>query len=118
MKFFHFGSGLDGVYPLIYSRCEESFGKLLEMGLNYVISKKVDPFLDACSENMDLMLIWVKLPGLSVEFWYFEVSKEIRNSPRMFYEVDMSFLSFDNLSITCILVRIDLREGLATDFLL
>eukprot|EP01018_Ginkgo_biloba_P032904 Gb_28853 [translate_table: standard] len=71
------------------------------------------PFFDARKERMDLVLVWVKLPSLPLEFWSLEVFKAIGNVLGHFVEVDMFFITSGLVVITRILVRMDLREGLA-----
>eukprot|EP01018_Ginkgo_biloba_P039380 Gb_12932 [translate_table: standard] len=71
------------------------------------------PFFDARKERMDLMPVWVKLPGLPLEFWSLEVFKAIGNVLGHFVEADMSFITSGLMVTTHILVQMDLREGLA-----
>eukprot|EP01018_Ginkgo_biloba_P015554 Gb_19845 [translate_table: standard] len=61
-------------------------------------------FFDARSERVDLVLVWVKLPGLSLDLWYLEVFKEINNALGIFMETGMSFLETRTLSVAHILV--------------
>jgi hypothetical protein len=73
--------------------------------------KKWTPLFDALSERMDLKPSWVNILGLPVEFWSYEVFKEMGNLLGSFCEADMSFDETETMSITRILVGIDLREG-------
>eukprot|EP01018_Ginkgo_biloba_P020280 Gb_31029 [translate_table: standard] len=50
------------------------------------------PFFDARFERMDYTLVWVKLPGLPIDFWWLEVFKEIGNALGIFLEADTSLL--------------------------
>jgi hypothetical protein len=40
----------------------------------------MDPFFDAMSDKMDLLLVWVKLLGLPLEFYSTDVFREIGNA--------------------------------------
>lgn len=54
--------------------------------------------------------VWVKLPGLLLDRWSFDVLKAIRNAICTFLDADMSFKMTRSLAIARILVGVDLRE--------
>jgi hypothetical protein len=65
--------------------------------------------LDVRSQRVEITPVWMKLPGLPLDFCSTEVFREIRNSPRQFIEADMSFVEYGKFSVAHILVGLDLR---------
>jgi hypothetical protein len=72
--------------------------------------KKWTPFFDVRTERMAFIPVWVKLPGLLLDRWSFDVLKAIRNARCTFLDADMSFKMTRSLAIARILVGVDLRE--------
>jgi len=73
------------------------------------------PLFDPRRERFDVEAIWVRLPGLPKEFWSPSIFKDIGNSLGVFLEADMSFEVSGDMSLARILVKIDMREDLATE---
>ena len=46
---------------------------------------------DAEIEQLDTILVWVRLPGLPLEFWNLAWLSEIENELGTFIEADLSF---------------------------
>ena len=68
---------------------------------------------DASSKRGDLVPIWVRLPGLSMHYWSEEHFCSIGNILGAYLEVDMSFKETKLLRVAHILVKINIRQGLA-----
>eukprot|EP01018_Ginkgo_biloba_P010712 Gb_14385 [translate_table: standard] len=73
---------------------------------------------ESMRERSSSLPVWVKLPGLPLDFWSNEVFKEIGNSLGSFIEVDMSLVDTNAMSVVRILVSFDLREGLGDNILI
>ena len=46
---------------------------------------------DAETEQLDTILVWVRLPGLPLKFWNLEWLREIENELGTFIEFDLLF---------------------------
>ena len=68
---------------------------------------------DAQTEKMNESPVWVKLPGLPLQFWTDSVFTSIGNTLGKYLEVDRSFIQTNDLSVARILVSLNPREGLA-----
>jgi len=77
--------------------------------------KKWTPLFYASRERVDVLTVWVQLPGLFRELWMEDILNIFGNMLRTFMELDMSFVHSQNQGIACILVSLNLREGLAKE---
>ena len=68
---------------------------------------------DAQTEKLNESPVWVKLPGLPLQFWFDSVFMSIGNTLGKFLDFDKSFEQTDDLSVARILVSLNPREGLA-----
>jgi hypothetical protein len=64
---------------------------------------------------MNVMLIWVRLLGLSPKLWIELIFKELGNVVGAFMDANMSFRESGKISMARILVALDVREGLAEE---
>jgi len=87
-------------------------------GSTMMFLKRWTPFFYAFSKRLDITPIWINIIGLPIEFWSYEVFKEIGNSLGVFYEANMIFEETRIMTIVWILVGIDLRDGLALELVL
>lgn len=71
------------------------------------------PLFDAQTEKLNESPVWVKLPGLPLQFWFDSVFKSIGDTLGKFLDFDRSFEQSDDMSVARILVRLNPREGLA-----
>eukprot|EP01018_Ginkgo_biloba_P000430 Gb_04206 [translate_table: standard] len=85
------------------------------MGWLAVLLRSVE---DVKKLQLDYTPVWVKVPGLPIDFWSLEVFKKIGNELAMFLEADMSFLDTGQMTPEKVLVGIDLRDGLAPKMML
>eukprot|EP01018_Ginkgo_biloba_P010531 Gb_16175 [translate_table: standard] len=69
-----------------------------------LLLKSWSSFFYARKERLDLVLVWVKLPKLPIDFWTLEVFKEIGNALGSFVEADMSFQDTSAMRVARILV--------------
>eukprot|EP01018_Ginkgo_biloba_P004985 Gb_28741 [translate_table: standard] len=76
------------------------------------------PFFNARRKRTNSVPIWVKLPGLLLDFWSLDIFKEIGNTLGTFLEAEQGFVDSNSLSVARILVSLDLREGLAKEILI
>jgi hypothetical protein len=91
------------------------------LGKNWKIN--VTPFLlkpwtslfDAAKERMNIILVWVRLPGLPFHFWEVEFLRVIGNHLGEFLEFNYSFMESGERKVSCILVSLNLREGLGEE---
>jgi hypothetical protein len=65
------------------------------------------------TEQNVLVPIWVKLSNLPMDFWSLDVFKAVGNALGSFLDADMSFLDTGLMCVARILVRMDMRDGLA-----
>ena len=68
---------------------------------------------DAQTEKLNESPVWVKLPGLPLQFWFDSVFTSIGNTLGKFLDFDKYFEQTDDLSVARILVILNPREGLA-----
>jgi len=73
------------------------------------------PLFDASCERVDLVPLWVRLPGLPLQYWKEFHLREIGNLVGTFLEADMSFLETQQRQVARILVNVNIRDGLAED---
>jgi hypothetical protein len=106
---FKFSSGEDVVWLL------KSYGSMYLMSM---LLKNWNPLFDPSSNQMDVALLWVRLPPLLLELWTPEGFHIIGNAIGTFMEADMSFLSGDEMTMARILVMVDMRGGLVEEMTL
>ena len=74
--------------------------------------KPWNPLFDARKEKIDSMLVWVRLLGLPLEYWFCEVFMMIGNSIGQFVEVDMTFTETRLMVVVHVFMNLDLKEDL------
>ena len=62
--------------------------------------------------------IWVKLPGLPIQLWTPAFFKLLGNQLGEYVDADFSFKITREMVVACVLVLLDLREGLASEICL
>jgi len=70
---------------------------------------------DASRERVDIIPIWVRLPGLPHHYWEEKFFKRIGNMIGEFLEADKSYLDTRQRKMARILVNINVREGLGEE---
>jgi hypothetical protein len=66
--------------------------------LTPLLLKKWTPLFNASKERMNVMSIWVRLPGRSTQLWTELSFKELGNAMGTFMDVDMSFKETSKMS--------------------
>ena len=79
---------------------------------NPVLLKPWIPSFDASRERVDLMPIWVRLPGLPLPFSCEEHFAHIGNMLGSFLEADTSYKVSKSKRVARILVNINIKNGL------
>jgi len=96
---------------------EEDLAKILNKSWSLdqspVLLKKWHPMFDARIERVDLIPIWVKMPGLPLQYWNEFHLRGIGSMLGTCLEVDLSFLKTHVKQVARVLVSINIREGLA-----
>jgi hypothetical protein len=64
---------------------------------------------------MDIISVWVWLPGLPVQFWETKPLKMIENHLGEFLKLDSSYLRTDERKVAKILVSLNVRDGLGEE---
>lgn len=82
-------------------------------GKRPILFKRWTPLFDAQKEKMGESPVWVKLPGLPLQFWTDSVFVSIGNTLGTFLEADKSYIQTKDRSVARILVSLNPREGLA-----
>jgi hypothetical protein len=77
-----------------------------------IVLKRWTPNFDAKREKVDVVPVWVRLPGLPMQYWNPVRFSAIGNRLRDFLEADYSFEETGLMTVARILVRLDLRPGL------
>jgi hypothetical protein len=80
-----------------------------------VLLKRWSQFLYVSRERVDDLPIWVRLPGLPAELWNEKGFTYLGNAIGSYLDMDMSFIQMGKLSMTRILVLINVRKGLQED---
>jgi len=80
-----------------------------------MLLKPWSPMFDASRERVDIIPIWVRLPGLPPYYWEEKFFKSIGNKIGEFVEADNSYLDTRQRKMARILVNINVREGLGEE---
>jgi len=80
-----------------------------------LLLKPWHPLFDAGCERVDSVPLWVRLPGLPLQYWKEYHLREIGNLLGTFLEADLSFLETQQRQFARILVNVNIRDGLAED---
>jgi len=100
-------------------RLEEHLAQVMKRNWNIfnlpLLLKPWHPLFDANSERVDSVPLWVRLPGLPLQYWKPHHLREIGNIIGNFLEADLSFLENKQREVARILVNVNIREGLAED---
>lgn len=77
-----------------------------------LLLKRWHPLFDASRERVDLVLIWDRLPGLPLPFWFEEHFSHIGNLLGTYLETDASYKVTKLKTVAKILVKINIRNGI------
>jgi len=80
-----------------------------------MLLKPWTPMFDASRERVDIIPIWVRLPGLPHHYWEEKFFKRIGNKIGEYLEADNSYLDTRQRKMARILVNINVREGLGEE---
>ena len=80
-----------------------------------LLLKKWSPLFDASKERMNVLLIWVRMPRIPIDFWIELRFRELWNAMGTFMDADMSFCITGQMLVARILVSLDIRVGLAKE---
>jgi hypothetical protein len=100
------------LFPDFISMSGKCLSRVWHINSSPFLFKKWTPLFDASRERVDVLTVWVQLPGLPRELWMEDVFKIFGNRLGTFMEADMSFIHSQNQGIARILVSLNLREGL------
>lgn len=73
---------------------------------------KWTPVFDPKREKLNVLSIWVHIMGLPLEFWTCDAFQHIVNVIDTFLEAGMSFKQIYVMSVSRMLVKIDVQNGL------
>ena len=77
-----------------------------------MLLKRWNPLFDLDREHLGARPIWVQLPGLHMHLWKEEIFRNIGNILGTYLDHDRSFTITGKMAFDCILVHLDIREGL------
>lgn len=77
-----------------------------------ILLKRWDPLFDPKREQLSAEPIWVRLPGLPMQFWTPQVFKRIRDALGTYLEHNKSYEQSGIMTMARILVHLDTRAGL------
>jgi len=77
-----------------------------------VLLKRWSPLFDPEREQIGAGLLWVRLPGLPLQYWSEEVFMRIGNALGSYLDHERTFVESRNRTLACILVYLDTHEGL------
>lgn len=77
-----------------------------------VLLKRWSPLFDLEHEQIGARPIWVRLPGLPLQFWEEEVFIRIGNALGTYLDHDRTFIESRSRTLACILVYLDTRDEL------
>jgi hypothetical protein len=77
-----------------------------------IVLKRWTPNFDAKKEKVDVVPVWVWLPGLPMQYWNSVCFTTIGNRLGEFLEANYSFEETRLMTVARILVQLDLRPGL------
>lgn len=77
-----------------------------------VLLKWWSPLFDPEREKIGAGPLWVRLPGLPLQFWCEEVFIRIGNALGAYLDHDCTFVESKNRTLASILVHLDTHEGL------
>jgi hypothetical protein len=80
--------------------------------------KKWHVNFDARMTQVDILLVWVRIPRLPLVLWSEDVFAEIGNSLGSYYEVDLSFQDTGYFGMARILVGLETSKGLAEELVI
>jgi len=83
-----------------------------------VLLKRWSPLFDPEREQIGAEPLWVRLPGLSLQYWCEEVFVRIGNALGTYLDHDNTFVESRNRTLTYILVHLDTHEGLEEKIML
>ena len=123
-------TGLQGEGPVINSlvngwfsfrfRCREDVdligNSVWTYGKTPFQLKQWTPLFYAETEQLDTILVWVRLPGLPLEFWNPTYLSEIEDELGTFIEADLSFQQTKIKKVVRILVSLNIRTSLPEAF--
>lgn len=84
----------------------------LHMEQARVLLRRWSPLFNPEREQLRVGPLWVRLPGLPLQFWFEDIFRRIGNSLDTSLEFDKSYLSTGIMDFARISVHIDIREGL------
>jgi hypothetical protein len=77
-----------------------------------LIFKQWNPFFDVKLERSYIVLVWVKLPGLPMEFWLSNIFQKNGKAIGTFMEADITFMEMRVMTYVRTLVGLDIQDGL------
>ena len=77
-----------------------------------VLLKRWSPLFDHKREHLGVGPIWVRLPGLPMQFWFEDTFVHIGNALRSYLDHDKSYIAIGIMTMARILVHLDTREDL------
>lgn len=77
-----------------------------------VLLKRWTPLFDSKIEQLGAGPIWVRMPGLQLQFWIEDVFRCVANDLGVFLFYDKYFLESSKMAYACILFHLDTRDGL------
>lgn len=90
-------------------------GKTWSIGSTPVLMKRWNPLFDPSRENLTYGPVWVRLPGLPLEFWSDDIFKIIGDKLGSFVDADRSYEVSGRMTVARIMVNLDSSEGLSAE---
>lgn len=104
-----------GWFALHFSKAEYTdliLAKYWHIEMTPVLLKRWSPLFDPEWEQIGAGPIWVRLPGLPLQFWSEAVFIKIGNALGTYLEYDKTYVQTKKRALARILVHLDTREGL------
>ena len=77
-----------------------------------MLLKHWTPLFDPETEQIGVGPIWIRLPGLPLQYWSKDIFRRIGNSLGTFMEYDKSYQTTGMMAYARILIHLDTRGGL------
>lgn len=77
-----------------------------------VLLKRWTPLFDPETEQIGIGPVWIRLPGLPLQYWSEEIFRRIGNAIGTYMEYDKCYLHTGMMAYTRVLIKLDTRGGL------
>jgi len=77
-----------------------------------VLLKRWTPIFDPATEQIGIGPVWIRLPGLPLQFWSEDIFRRIGNAIGVYMDYDKSYLHTGMMAYARLLINLDTRGGL------